>query len=84
MRTRRNRVVALACAAVLTLVGCASDSDSGSDDAAGGGEQERVTIRLAASDQGAGYPTPYGAVRGPGRLISSFIFDTLGFPDVTG
>ena len=84
MRTRRNRVVALACAAVLTLVGCASDSDSGSDNAAGGGQQERVTIRLAASDQGAGYPTPYGAIRGPGRLLSSFIFDTLGFPAVTG
>ena len=85
MRSGRTRVVALACAAVLALGACSSDSDSGGNtNAAGGGGEERVTIRLAASDQGAGYPTPYGAIRGPGRLISSFIFDTLGFPDVTG
>lgn len=45
---------------------------------------ERVTIRLAASTQGGGYPTPFAAVRGPGRLVTTFMFDTLGFPDVTG
>ena len=45
---------------------------------------ERVTIRLAASTQGGGYPTPFAAVRGPGRLMTTFVFDTLGFPDVTG
>ena len=87
MRTRRHRLVALACAAMLTLVACASDGDdSGGGTTAEGGQQqnERVTIRLAASDQGPGYPTPYGAIRGPGRLLSSLIFDTLGFPDVTG
>ena len=85
MRTGRNRLVALLAAATIILVGCSSDSgDSGTGSAAGGGRDERVTIRLAASDQGAGYPTPYGAVRGPGRLISSFLFDTLAFPDVTG
>ncbi len=86
MRTRRNRLAALVCAAMLTLVACSADTgtDSGGGTAAGGGQEERVTIRLAASDQGAGYPTPYGAVRGPGRLLTSFHFDTLGFPDVTG
>lgn len=45
---------------------------------------ERVTIRLAASTQGGGYPTPFAAVRGPGRLMTTFMFDTLAFPDVTG
>lgn len=45
---------------------------------------ERVTIRLAASTQGGGYPTPFASVRGPGRLMTTFMFDTLGFPDVTG
>ena len=86
MRTRGTRLMALAGAAILALVGCSSDTgtDSGGGRASGTGQEERVTIRLAASDQGAGYPTPYGAVRGPGRLISSLIFDTLGFPDVTG
>ncbi|HEX2046783.1 MAG TPA: ABC transporter substrate-binding protein [Acidimicrobiales bacterium] len=87
MRTSRNRLTALACAAMLALVACSSDTggdSGGGGTAAGGGQEERVTIRLAASDQGPGYPTPYGAIRGPGRLMSSFIFDTLGFPDVTG
>ena len=46
--------------------------------------EERITIRLAASTQGGGYPTPFAAVRGPGRLVTTFMFDTLGFPDVTG
>lgn len=43
-----------------------------------------MTIRLAASTQGGGYPTPFASVRGPGRLITTFMFDTLAFPDVTG
>ena len=86
MRTRRNRLTALLCATMLALVACSSDTgdDSGGGTATGDAGQERITIRLAASDQGPGYPTPYGAIRGPGRLLSSFIFDTLGFPDVTG
>lgn len=46
--------------------------------------EERVTIRLAASTQGGGYPTPFAAIRGPGRLMTTFMFDTLAFPDVTG
>jgi ABC-type dipeptide transport system, periplasmic component len=45
---------------------------------------DRVTIRLAANAQGGGYPTPFAAIRGPGRLMTTFMFDTLGFPDVTG
>lgn len=47
-------------------------------------EAQRVTIRLAASTQGGGYPTPFAAIRGPGRLMTTFMFDTLAFPDVTG
>ena len=86
MSTCRNRITALACVALLGLAACSADTggSGGGGSAPGGGPEERVTIRLAASDQGAGYPTPYGAIRGPGWLISSLIFDSLGFPDVTG
>lgn len=45
---------------------------------------ERVTIRLAASTQGGGFPTPFAGIRGPGRLKATLMFDTLTFPDVTG
>ncbi|GAC1534405.1 MAG: ABC transporter substrate-binding protein [Acidimicrobiales bacterium] len=41
-------------------------------------------IRLATIAQSGGYPTPFGAVRGPGVLATTFMFDTLAFPDVTG
>lgn len=44
----------------------------------------RVTLRLEASSQAGGYPTPYAAIRGPGVLITAFMFDTLAYPDVTG
>ena len=43
-----------------------------------------MTLRTAASTQSGGYPTPYAAIRGPGRLVSTYLFDTLAFPDVTG
>lgn len=33
---------------------------------------------------GGGYPTPFGAARGPGVLLTTFMFDTLAFPDATG
>lgn len=43
-----------------------------------------VVLRFAASTQSGGYPTPFAAVRGPGVLLTTFMFDTLAFPDVTG
>lgn len=43
-----------------------------------------MTLRIPASTQSGGYPTPYAAIRGPGRLVSTYLFDTLAFPDVTG
>ncbi len=41
-------------------------------------------LRLAANAQGGGYPTPYAAIRGPGRLMTTFMFDALAYPDVSG
>lgn len=86
MKTRRRWSTAVVVVAGLGLAACSSDSGTSTTKADPGTntEAERVTIRLAASDQGGGYPTPYGAVRGPGRLITTFMFDTLAFPDVTG
>jgi peptide/nickel transport system substrate-binding protein len=43
-----------------------------------------AVLRLAANTQGGGYPTPYAAIRGPGRLMTTFMFDSLAYPDVTG
>ncbi len=81
-------VVALLVVSVL-FAACASPAPSQPPGATSAGgtavaPAERVTIRLAASTQGGGYPTPFAAVRGPGRLMTTFMFDTLAFPDVTG
>jgi ABC-type transport system substrate-binding protein len=43
-----------------------------------------IDDKKPGSAEPSGYPTPYGAIRGPGWLLSSFIFDTLAVPDVTG
>jgi peptide/nickel transport system substrate-binding protein len=87
----RTRLLAAVISAVLLAGACSGDdgdnaateatatTEAGSDAPAG-----RVTIRLAANTQGGGYPTPYAAIRGPGRLMTTMIFDTLAFPDVTG
>ena len=79
--TRRRGLSALVCASVLALglTGCGS---SGAKNANGG--SGAVVLRFAGSTQGAGYPTPFAAVRGPGQLLTTFMFDTLAFPDVTG
>ena len=95
IRARHHKVVAIACALALIGAACSSsdgngasaagDSTTSSADAATSSSvPERVTIRLAASTQGGGYPTPYAAVRGPGFLMATFMFDSLGFPDSTG
>ncbi len=82
---KRRVVTAVVCLATMGLAGCSSDTGQDTGSGGGGGtEAERVTIRLAASTQGGGYPTPFAAVRGPGRLMTTFHFDSLGFPDVTG
>lgn len=56
-----------------TAAGGAKDADS-----------SRIVLRLPASKQSGGFPTPYAAIRGPGRLVSTYLFDTLAFPDSTG
>ncbi|MFN2608756.1 MAG: ABC transporter substrate-binding protein [Acidimicrobiales bacterium] len=73
----------MAAAACVASLGVASCRTSTAKSTSGTGSS-RATIRLAASSQGAGYPTPFGAVRGPGVLMTTFMFDQLAFPDVTG
>lgn len=73
-----------ALAGALVLGGAACGDTSVTDAPEAGPGEERVTLRVAAISQSGGYPTPYGAIRGPGRLVSTYLFDTLAFPDVTG
>jgi len=68
----------------LTAAACSSSDDDPGTTESGTPANERVTLRIPASTQSGGYPTPYAAIRGPGRLITTYIFDTLAFPDVTG
>ncbi len=87
MAVRRRILVAALCVASLGLAGCRTTTKT-SDTTAGTGaanaDAQRVTIRLAASTQSGGYPTPFAAVRGPGALMTTFMFDQLAFPDSTG
>lgn len=94
------RWFAVAMVAALVFGACASSEDDSAETSATSTTQasgptspqtpttqaapERVTIRLAASTQGGGFPTPYAGIRGPGRLKATFFFDTLTFPDTTG
>ncbi len=78
----RRKIVAAVCLAALVGGACASSDEP--QESGTGSAEERITLRLAANTQSGGYPTPYGAIRGPGRLVSTYIFDTLAFPDVTG
>ncbi len=80
MTVRRYQLVALLAAVALGLTACGTSPSKPGGDTSG----DRVTLRLEASSQGGGYPTPYAAIRGPGRLVTTFMFDTLAYPDVTG
>lgn len=82
MLSKGLRITALAGALVLGGAACGDTSSTEAPEARPG--EERVTLRVAANSQSGGYPTPYGAIRGPGRLVSTYLFDTLAFPDVTG
>lgn len=77
--TVRPRVMAvLLCVLALVLTACGTSAKGAPD------QDGRVTLRLEASSQGGGYPTPFAAIRGPGVLLTTFMFDTLAYPDVTG
>lgn len=87
MRTRGRVLLVALCAASLGLTACRTttkESNTTAGTGAGNAEARRVTIRLAASTQSGGYPTPFAAVRGPGVLMTTFMFDQLAFPDSTG
>lgn len=78
LRLRVSAAVVCAGVLALGLTGCGASAKS---NASGKGA---VTLRLAGINQGNGYPTPFAAIRGPGQLLTTFMFDTLAFPDVTG
>jgi peptide/nickel transport system substrate-binding protein len=84
MSTGKLRLAAAAVALALGASACSSSSDNTTATESSTPGQERVTLRVPANTQSGGYPTPYAAIRGPGRLMTTYIFDTLGFPDVTG
>ncbi|MGH9150415.1 MAG: ABC transporter substrate-binding protein [Acidimicrobiales bacterium] len=84
MLLRSRRALALAVVTAATLLAACGTDPGGPDDPADGPGEERLVLRVAASTQSGGYPTPYAAIRGPGRLITTYHFDGLGFPDVTG
>lgn len=83
MFKHRRYVVAL-CMVALLGASCASSSNTKDDAGAPQGEAPRFTIRLGADTQARGYPTPFAGIRGPGKLLSGYIFDSLTAPDVTG
>jgi len=83
MPKRRSLIVVLILAALLGA-SCASSTNTKKDTVAPKGEQQRVTIRLAADTQARGLPTPYAGIRGPGKLLAGYIFDSLATADVTG
>lgn len=83
LSTLRLRTAAAAGALALAATACSSaGTDKTTATSAPG--QQRISLRVAAITQSGGYPTPYAAIRGPGRLVTTYLFDTLAFPDVTG
>ncbi|MEW6154691.1 MAG: ABC transporter substrate-binding protein [Actinomycetota bacterium] len=85
MLSRRLKISALAATLALAAAACSSSDTTSTGTGTGGPDpNQRVTLRIAAGTQSGGYPHPYAAIRGPGRLITTYIFDTLAFPDVTG
>jgi peptide/nickel transport system substrate-binding protein len=89
MAQRKRRVAAVVGVAAMVLSACGSGTGS----PAVGAKPGSVVLRFGeatsgggglAPSQGGGYPTPFSAARGPGVLLTTFMFDTLAFPDVTG
>ncbi|MEX2291853.1 MAG: ABC transporter substrate-binding protein [Mycobacteriales bacterium] len=81
------RLAATAVVLVVTATACSSGNGTeagGSGTTTAAPENERITLRVAANKQSGGYPTPYASIRGPGKLVTTYLFDTLAFPDVTG
>ncbi len=77
-------LVAGACACALLLSACSSTGNgSSAPPGSSSASPKGVTLRFAAINQSGGYPTPYGAIRA-GVQMTTFIFDTLAFPDSTG
>ena len=90
-----RRLAAILCAVALGLSACGPDAGKSPEaQASTGGATSgpspsatpaaRVVLRLAANTQAGGYPTPYAAIRGPGRLMTTFMFDALAYPDISG
>jgi len=84
MLTRHLRTAAAAVVLALAATACSSTGNDAPTTESGAPGNERITLRIPANTQSGGYPTPYAAIRGPGRLVTTYIFDTLAFPDVTG
>lgn len=90
--TRRMRVIGAAMTVLVLgiLAACGSSSSttpSGSSLPAIGPQTKPVaTIRLVGpgTTNNIGYPTPYASNRGPGWLLTSFMFDQLTWPDSSG
>ena len=89
----RTRIVgaAMTVAAIAAVAACGSASSttpgSGSSLPGVGPQSASVpTLRLVGpgTTNNIGYPTPYASNRGPGWLLTSFIFDQLTWPDSTG
>ncbi len=85
MFTRRRLLAAALATLAIGATACAKDSNNANGASTPTtAANQHITLRIAASTQSGGYPTPYAAIRGPGRLITTYLFDTLAFPDVTG
>jgi peptide/nickel transport system substrate-binding protein len=84
MSTRRLHRAVAAVLLALAGVACSSTTDDAPAATNSSPGQDRITLRIPAQTTSGGYPTPYAAIRGPGRLVATYIFDTLAFPDATG
>ncbi|HVL98680.1 MAG TPA: ABC transporter substrate-binding protein [Egibacteraceae bacterium] len=79
--------MALLVALALALTGCPGqeeDTEPETDETPEATDEapERVTLRLPGGDQG--FPSPFGYMRGPGYVQTSFIYDTLVWKDASG
>ncbi|CAN5498431.1 ABC transporter substrate-binding protein [soil metagenome] len=94
MDRRRFLTVSVGTAGALVLGACGGDDDDeASDDSTSSGSSEapddgglepapRPSLTLPGGD--TGFPSPFAYMRGPGYIMSSFIYDTLVWKDSTG